>query len=232
MDTGTPLVDTGVIEDLGAPDTGPVDLGEVPDPDMGAPDTGLPRDLGPPDTGVVDLCAPVGSRCVEARACGTERPAPTNCDFCPPDHRTLCVQGRCEMPPTLEVGDVQEVGFQVEGSFFTELRSLVGVVMAQQSSGGVRLTCDDVIRSSFDLSGSCLNVMTSRLITISQGGQTFTFTFGSFGAGVEVLLLVYGFGDSRASTTPLGVTCTPHVSGAPGTGPVRLFGAPMRAPPP
>lgn len=213
--------------DLGREDTGtPVDVG--PD-DSGLVDLGVERDLGPPDMGPVDPCAPAGSFCVEARDCRTERPSPTNCDFCPADHRSLCFGGRCQTPRVLEIGDVQEVTFAVEGAFVSDLTALVGVVVARETSGGVELSCDDVVQPGFDLGNACYNALTSRLIAISQGGQIYTFTFGTFSAEVPVLLLVYGFDDRRASNAPLGVSCTPHEAGAPGSGRVRLPGNPMRS---
>lgn len=214
--------------DAGAPDLGPTDLGVLDLGvvlDAGPPDLG-PPDLGPPDTGALGPCAPRGSACVEARECGSERPGASNCPFCPPDHLALCVDGACEDPPTLEFSDIQEVGFSTTGDLSGRVQSLVGVVIARGTSGGLQLGCEDIRRPGFDLSNGCYNVLTTRLITISQPSQTYSFPYGRFASGQEVLLLVYGF-EQTTPVTPVGVSCTPATIGPPGSGRNAVSGEPM-----
>mgnify|MGYP006290007167 CR=1 FL=1 len=212
--------------DAGAADLGPEDLGPA---DLGPADLG-PEDLGPADQGVPPVMAcgsPGPGLCTEPADCGRERPGPTNCPFCPPDHTQLCLSGTCETPPLLEPADVQEVAFTVEGAFASQLRTLVGVVIAQETPSGARLDCDEVTRPDFDLAGECYNVLTSRAIRIFQTGTSYTFQYGTFSAGLPVLLLVYGFDQDRPDGAPLGVSCTPHAPGGPGSGRVTVPGQPM-----
>lgn len=218
--------------DLGAAlDLGPADASARADvgPDLGVFDLGSTSpDSGPVDTGVVaSFCGSSGDRCATPDDCGRAIDPPLNCAFCPDEHTELCQSGSCLSPDRLELGDTTEVDFSAEGDDFTQLQSLVGVVVSQVTPSGGILGCDDVRRADFDLNDACLNVLTSRLITISQSGQSFRFTFGTFPSEQAVLLLVYGFDDRRSATEPKGVSCTPHVAGAPGSGPVLLVGGPM-----
>ena len=125
-------------------------------------------------------------------------------------------------------GTQQIVGFTVEGAFGPRLETLVGVVITQETTGGARLRCEDVTRPDFDLAGACYNVLTSRVIPIFQTSDTYSFVFGRFTSGQDVLLLIYGFEDDRPTDSPAGVSCTPHRTGAPGSGQAVVVGNPMR----
>jgi hypothetical protein len=132
-------------------------------------------------------------------------------------------------PPELELGDAQEVAFEALGGLGPRLGALVGVVLARETSGGARLACGDVRAPGFDLGNACFNVLNSRLKpVVSQPGQLFAFSFGRFVAGQDVLLLVYGFERTSGRGDPIGLSCTEHVTGPPGSGPAFVSGQPMR----
>ncbi len=182
-----------------------------------------------PDAGQVAFCAPQGSDCVAARECGLENPAPTNCEFCPADNWALCYSGQCSEPDILESEDIHEVSFTARGTFVPQLKSLVGIVLARQTTGEAQLSCDEIYDSSLSLKNTCLNVLTTRPIPISQVAETFSFVFSRFPSEQEVLLMIYGFDTVKPGPVPISVTCTPHTVGRPGVGRVRLQGQPMRS---
>jgi hypothetical protein len=191
----------------------------------------MPTDSGtaiPLDAGVRALC-PLGSQatCQSSTECGEVRPPPSNCSGCIPYNRSICRLGQCETPEPLMSSDPVNYLFQVD-SLNGTLQSFAGIIIMAESSGGQTWTCDDVYSKKLDLTSMCHNILDTRGQDIGVADNQYTMTFTRFVANQPTLFIVYGYADPEAEGMPVGVSCSLHQVGSPGSGKTMIPGDTMR----
>lgn len=231
--------------DLGAPDLGAADAGDTRDDlgpadldpiDLGAPDLG-PADLGAPDLGFdggIDLgpsrCPDdPNAECQNAEACGANIPAPTNCEVCVPSNHSLCANATCETPPTLAATELYAIVVQISPAV-PVIQSFGGFLIAERTAGEQVLTCADVYAGQVALPDPCVNVLDSRTLSLNQGGDTFTISFGGFASSQRTLFVVYGYTGTQTRGTRVGVSCTEVDVGPPTGGDPTFIGGQTMVP--
>jgi len=177
---------------------------DLPNPGMETPDAGPAVDAG-----MRALCplAEHTPRCHTASDCLDDRPPPSNCAFCVPANDAICRLGRCETPARLE--QVQSILFSFNApDLVLDLAAFARFAVTSETSGGLEITCEDVLAGALDWSEQCYNVIDSRANTsgMTTGGN-FSVLFSQITAGQKTLFVVYGFDSPDADGPPIGVAC-------------------------
>lgn len=188
------------------------------------------EDAGSSDLRPTEALCPVasGSACARASDCGSgdERP-PSNCAGCVPYNAALCASAACITPARLGSGDIHQLRFQVGSEL--AVRSFASVVLADTTSGGSTIRCEDVYTHRIDPSEPCYNVVDSRgRAAISQPGDVYQIDFSGFAGVDRALFLVFGYALEGAEGKPVGVSCTEVEVSEPGRGARLVLGDRMR----
>lgn len=165
------------------------------------------------DAGVRALCPPPeqAPRCHTASDCQDDRTKPPRCEFCVPANDAICRMGRCETPPRLE--QAQSILFSFNApDLVNELATFARFAVTAETSGGLEITCADVLSGTVDWSEQCYNVIDSRANDRGEtSGGSFTVLFSRIPAGQKTLFVVYGFEEDDAAGAPIGVACEAHM---------------------
>ena len=185
--------------------------------DRGPADGGLSDDSGvSSDSGVRSVCPEPGNfsnqspECIGASDCAQDlAPLSSECAGCRMYNNAICQLGRCTYPELLGPAEGVVVVLSIVG-FENSVRSLAGIAVASETSGGLNISCSDVYSMDWGLDQRCYNWIDSRFRTYSGGepAQAVSFRFGRFPGGRDVLLIVYGFQQDNADGLPIGVSCT------------------------
>ncbi|MEE2903824.1 MAG: hypothetical protein VYC39_15970 [Myxococcota bacterium] len=166
------------------------------------------------------------AECQSASNCGTALPPATNCKACIPYHRSICSFGNCSTPPLLETSDTVRYFFEI-GALFNNAVSFAGAVIASESAGGKKWTCEDVYAEQFDWTSSCHNALDTRGQNVIQASSQYSMTFARFASGQTSLFIVYAYSQLDSRGSPIGVSCGEKLVGAPGKGMTIVTGGTM-----
>jgi hypothetical protein len=102
---------------------------------------------------------------------------------------------------------------------------------AEETAGGLYLTCDDLTSGAIDFRDACVNVIDSRWLDAARAevAGSFRMNFNDFAGVSKVLFVVYGFATANATSDPIGVVCTEFEVGSLGSEPVTIPGDTMRS---
>lgn len=175
----------------------------APQTNAGGMDAGMALDAGS-----ASLCPEQAQarRCTTASDCQEDRSPPSNCAFCVPANDAICRLGECVVPERLE--QTQSIVFSFNAADLVgELASFARFAVTKQTSGGLEITCEDVL-GGLDWQEQCYNVIDSRsnMSGMTSGGA-FTVLFSQIPAGQPTLFVVYGFEEEDTDGAPIGVAC-------------------------
>ena len=120
----------------------------------------------------------------------------------------------CSTPPLLKTSDTVRYFFEI-GALFNNAVSFAGAVIASESAGGKKWTCEDVYAGQLDWTSSCHNALDTRGQNVIQASSQYSMTFARFASGQTSLFIVLRT-RNWIHGSPIGVSCGEKLVGAPG----------------